>query len=203
LGQDNRYTIVRKMGWGLNSSTWLVYDQHSGSYLALKALTGYCTQCIEKGLSRELDVLVRVSLPPHEHCLQLQDSFIIPGKGTSGSHLCLLTSLLAGDLKSTWNAHLPLPLAKRILLHTLRGLAHSHNCSVVHTDLKPDNIFISNVTITSDIENLLQADPSRIHEAEASYDGIVHAAVSQPIPRPSLEEGMTRTYVLGDFGSGA
>ncbi|KAJ7216539.1 kinase-like protein [Mycena pura] len=201
LGQDRRYKIVRKLGWGMNSSTWLVYDQQSQTYLALKALTGHCTQCVQKGLSWELKALTRVSSPPHKHCLQLKDSFTIPGKGSAGSHLCLVTSLLAGDLKSVWGPRLPLPLAKRILLHTLRGLAHAHRSGVVHTDLKPDNIFIGNVMLTGDIDSLLQANSSRRHEAEASYDGIVQAAVSQPLPGPSLEDGMSRTYVLADFGS--
>ncbi|KAJ6612759.1 kinase-like domain-containing protein [Mycena sp. CBHHK59/15] len=111
------------------------------------------------------------------------------------------TSLLAGDLTAAFKAPLPLPLAKRVLLHTLRGLAHTHKCGVVHTDLKPDNIFISNIMSPSDIQALIEADPSRRHEAEASYDGIVHAAVSQPIPGPAMEDAMTRTYVLGDFAS--
>jgi hypothetical protein len=29
IGQDNRYTIVRKLGWGMHSSTWLARDSMS------------------------------------------------------------------------------------------------------------------------------------------------------------------------------
>ncbi|KAJ7457230.1 kinase-like protein [Mycena galericulata] len=202
LGPENRYKIVRKLGWGMNSSIWLVWEQQSKSYLALKILTGNCTQWVEKGMCWEREALLRVSSPPHENCLHLQDSFPSSGKGSSGSHLCLVTQLLANDVKSTWNnVPLPLPLAKRVLLHTLRGLAHAHKCGVVHTDLKPDNIFIANDLTVCDIDALLQADPSRRHEEEASYDGIVRSAVTQPIPGPTMEEGLSRTYVLGDFGS--
>ena len=35
----------------------------------------------------------------------------------------------------------PLPLAKRILLHVLRGIAHAHRSGVAHTNLKQDDIF--------------------------------------------------------------
>ena len=33
IGQDNRYTIVRKLGWGMHSSTWLARDRMSVSQL--------------------------------------------------------------------------------------------------------------------------------------------------------------------------
>ncbi len=49
---------------------------------------------------------------------------------------------------------------------------------------------------------LLESDPSRRHQAEASYDSIVHAVVSQPLPLPTIEEFAKRTFVLGDLGSG-
>lgn len=82
-------------------------------------------------------------------------------------------------------------------------LIHAHKCGVIHTDLKRDNIFIANDMEVGNIEVLLEADPSRRHEEEASYDGILRSVVSQPIPGPTMEEGMACTYVLGDFGSGA
>ncbi|KAJ7186812.1 kinase-like domain-containing protein [Mycena filopes] len=173
----------------------------SRTYSALKALTGYNTHFIEKGVAWERDALLRVSSSVHENCLSLNDSFTVLGKGSAGSHLCLVTPLLAGSVMSIWKEGIPLPITKRILHHTLRGLAHAHKCGVVHTDLKPANIFVNHVMSTADIDVLLVADPSRAHETQASYDGIVFSAVSQPLPGPSMDTGMQCTYVLGDFGS--
>jgi hypothetical protein len=48
----------------------------------------------------------------------------------------------------------------------------------------------------SDIDDLLKSDPSRRHPPEESYDGTMQAAVSQPLPIPTLEEAMQRTFVL-------
>ncbi|KAJ7233207.1 hypothetical protein C8J57DRAFT_1532564 [Mycena rebaudengoi] len=104
LGTDARYTIF-------------VYDKE-----AISPSRGHCTQ---KGSSK-----LSPAYPPLSMCLQLKDSFTIPGKGSAASHLCLVTSLLAGDLRSAWGPHLPLPLAKRVLFHALRGLAHSHRSGV-------------------------------------------------------------------------
>jgi serine/threonine protein kinase len=97
----------------------------------------------------------------------------------------------------------PLPLAKRILLHTLRGLAHMHNYGIVHTDLKHDNIMFDAGSLTqADMEALIDGDPPRRHPPEESWDCTVRAAVSQPLPLPSLSDAMTRTYIVSDFGSG-
>lgn len=132
--------------------------------------------------------------------------FFLPGKGSAGRHLCLVTPLFGGDI--TWYARssnllrYPLPLAERILLHTLRALNGLHECGVIHTDIKSDNIFFDTTLSNEDIRMLLESDPSRRHQAEASYDSIVHAVVSQPLPLPTIEEFAKRTFVLGDLGSG-
>ena len=96
----------------------------------------------------------------------------------------------------------PLPLAKRILLHTLRGIAHAHENGVVHTDIKHDNIFLDTTLDKDEIDRLFASDPSKRHPPEISADGVMHAAVSQPLPIPTIEEAMNSTFVLADFGSG-
>ena len=35
VGQDNRYTITRKLGWGMHSSTWLARDSLSAYHRLL------------------------------------------------------------------------------------------------------------------------------------------------------------------------
>jgi len=140
------------------------------------------------------------------YCTRLLSHFIHPGKDQDGNHLCLVTEILGGDVKSLqvgMKSVLPLPLAKRILLHTLRGIAHMHSCDIVHTDLKHDNIMFDAGSLTNDdFAALLEADPPRRHPPEESWDCTVQAAVSQPLPLLSLSEAMKRTYIVSDFGSG-
>ena len=97
---------------------------------------------------------------------------------------------------------LPLPLTKRILLHTLRGIAHAHKSGVVHTDIKPSNIFINSSITQAGIKNLVEWIPSRRHPPNCTPEGPLSAAVSQRLPLPNMEEAMERTFLLGDFGSG-
>lgn len=145
--------------------------------------------------------------PPLDHCLRLVDHFTHPGKAQDGKHLCLVTQLLAGDVRtlqvSMKNNAFPPPLAKRILLHILRGIEYMHRYGVTYTDLKHDNIlFDLGRLTTADVSAIVEADSPRLNPPEESWDSTVQSAVSQPLPLPSsLEDAMTRTYVIADFGS--
>jgi serine/threonine protein kinase len=132
------------------------------------------------------------------------------GKGEDGEHLCLVMDVLGGNVKSLINKDkdqnkgpVPLALAKRILLHTLRGLAYIHGRGIVHTDLKLDNIMFDRGPLTTeDLIEWTTADPPRHNPPEHSADFIVQSAVSQPLPLPSFSDAMNRTYLIGDLGSG-
>lgn len=108
------------------------------------------------------------------------------------------------SLQAILNHHgyLTLPVAKHISLHILRGIAHAHRCGVIHTDIKPDNIFMTSDLSTPQIDAVLGSTPPRRHPPETSLDGDVEVAVSQPLPMVSLEEVGSRPFVLADFGSG-
>ncbi|KAG7089889.1 hypothetical protein E1B28_011523 [Marasmius oreades] len=59
-------------------------------------------------------------------------------------------------LGGNWNhlAPVPLPIAKRTLLDTLRGLHHAHTPDVVHADIGIDNVFIdTGLTTTPAIDD--------------------------------------------------
>ncbi|KAG0703067.1 kinase-like protein [Suillus ampliporus] len=203
IGPDDRYVIYRKLAWGMGSSTWVARDKITNSYVAIKILTGTVTEMIRKRMIRELDTHRQVSSPSNPHCLQLLSDFTIPGKGSSGEHICLVTRILGGHVSKLCEYHsrisLPLPFVKRILLHALRGITHAHSHGVAHTDLRFENIFFDAHVSNSDIDKLLESDPSRRHPPEESYDGMMQAAVSQPLPMPTLQEAMGGTFVLASF----
>jgi len=164
------------------------------------------TDLVEREVACEAIILKLISQQPTSpHCTLLLDSFITSGKGSAGQHSCFSMPVYGGNVKAMMKARttrLPLPLVKRIVLHLLRGIVHTHGRGVVHTDIKPDNILFSTTMTTDDIEAWVVKDPSRRHAPEASHDGIVQTAVSQPLPMISDEEAMRATYVLADFGCG-
>ncbi|KAJ4490068.1 kinase-like domain-containing protein [Lentinula aciculospora] len=183
----------------MNSSTRLAYDTTANDFGAIKALKGHSTEFRKRGRIWELEALQRVAAS--SHCLHLPNEFTHPGKGSAGHHFCLVTSVYGGDVKSLWVQHqnFPLPLSKRILLHTLRGIAYAHSKGVIHTDLEHDNIFFTSLLSR---HGILASDPSRRNPLEASLDGVVSSAVAQPFPIPSLDDAMKCEYLIADFGSG-
>ncbi|KZV87169.1 kinase-like protein [Exidia glandulosa HHB12029] len=207
IGPASRYEIVRKLGWGLTSSTWLARDASTRDFVAVKVLTSEWTKKTRDGEVAEPTVFRTLSNPPSPHCSRLLDEFTEPGIGAPGEHLCLVMPLYGGTVKTLHDApkegrRFPLALSKRIVLHILRGLAHAHKKGVIHTDLKPDNIFFTSGITTEGIEEWLARDPSRYHEPEKSVDCEVQAAISQPLPVISREDAMCANFVVADWGSG-
>ncbi|KAG6875820.1 hypothetical protein C0993_007255, partial [Termitomyces sp. T159_Od127] len=170
------------------------------NYVAIKALKS--SENTRARFSSEFEALQAVTITKTQspHVLQLRGAFNYAGKGNDGNHLCYATTLHGGNVARLDAAgQLPLPLAKRIMLHCLRGIAHMHKHGYIHTDIKFDNILFSCNMSDEEITSLLISDPSRRHDPEDSPDGIVQAAVSQPFPLPSFDEAMERTFLLGDF----
>ncbi|KZT00297.1 kinase-like protein [Laetiporus sulphureus 93-53] len=210
IGPNERYTIMRKLGWGMHSSTWLARDSVENNFVAIKALTGHITSLIPTGQCWEPDALRLVSaLPQSPYCQRYITEFNVPGRvSTDGDHLCIVTPVYGGDVRALGDAlcgekprAFPFRLAKRIILHLLRGLAHAHSRQVIHTDLKHDNIFFTTQMGTEDIERWIAEDPPRHHEPERSQGTIICTAVSQPLPMMPMEEALRATYLLGDFGT--
>ncbi|KAG6884858.1 hypothetical protein C0995_009833 [Termitomyces sp. Mi166 len=148
IGKD-QWVIKRKLGWGMSSSIWLAFDQMAISnswpsfrenyYVAVKALKSSENILAKRGDSFEFEALqaVTVTRIRSPHCLNLLAGCHVKGKGRDGRHLCYITQLQGGNVASLMgNDRFPFPLAKRIILHTLRGIAHMHKRGFIHNRSK-------------------------------------------------------------------
>ena len=178
-------------------------------YVAVKAVSESRTlQILTARLGGfESDALFEVSRPPGSpHCLPLLDSFLETSRvQTDGYHMCFVTPLYGGNVLDlsravrTQERVVPYALAKHILLHTLRGIAHAHSRDIIHTDIKADNVFFSTQWQTCDVEAWLSRNPPRHDPPEETPPDTPQMAVSQPLPMISVEAAMSATYVLADF----
>lgn len=178
----------------------------SNKYVAIKVLNGASTEDVLAGRTLEQEAQARLSQPsPYSlHCLVRKSDFVMQGKGSAGRHLCYVMDACGAtvDALQRMQGRFPLPTAKHILRHILRGIAHVHHCGVIHTDIKPDNILTSAVLSTEEVNEILISDPPRRHPTEISIDGEVQVAVSQPLPVSLLDILTSRRFVLSDFGAG-
>lgn len=176
---QDRYRIIRKLGYGSFSTAWLAADLHANCFVAVKVAVAASSdkeESINKG-----GVAVYKSLPPTEnrHIAGLRDSFEL--LGPNGRHACLamepmgpqLSALLErrGEFQDSnlppWERppRFPKQLARRLLRDTLLGLCVLHRHGIVHADLHPGNILaaippLGEPLSDASLERALQQRPS-------------------------------------------
>ncbi|GKZ35249.1 hypothetical protein AbraIFM66950_005843 [Aspergillus brasiliensis] len=160
----NNYQLLVKIGWGSNSTVWLVRDiARHVTYQPLKILKNNNPKRAHH--ERQIEEHIAQQTPSHRGCPVIRtylDSFEVTGP--ISKHLCLAYEPAREPLwlyqRRFGGGRFTLPMAKAYILIILAGLDYLHSvCRVVHTDLKLDNILI-----TFKSENIL---PRFVKEQEA------------------------------------
>ncbi|XP_065067348.1 SRSF protein kinase 3-like isoform X2 [Rhopilema esculentum] len=185
---NDRYHVIRKLGWGHFSTVWLSWDLKMKSFVALKIVKS-ASHYTETAVD-EMKLLQTVHTadpkdPGYPHVVQLLDNFKI--SGIHGTHICMVFEVLGHNLlrmiiKSNYKG-IPLPLVKTIIKQTLEGLNYLHTkCKIIHTDVKPENIL---VCITQDDIQKLASEA-----ASASAAGKVSRSLGGTAPVHVAEKQM-------------
>lgn len=136
---SNRYLVIRKLGYGISSTVWLVLHVNRKKYYAMKVLSAEYG-----GVDGPiLEDVVLHCLRAGEHSgkkftLQLVDRF--GTIGPNGVHICLVSAVMGETLRDFadrfWEGAKqgpPSRLVKRILKQLLLALDYSHGLGIVHT----------------------------------------------------------------------
>ncbi|KAJ7167949.1 kinase-like protein [Mycena filopes] len=202
IGRDQQYTILRQLNWDVDSTTWLARDKIGNGFVAVKTLRNHLT-----GTKSEENTMAQKAMSasppaPSPHYAPLLDEFLMLRPST-GSHLCFVLPVYGGDVGRFAGRKTPLDIwtSKRIILHSLRGLAHMHGRRVIHTDLKSTNVLFCTNLATADIERWIAMDPAQARPPVRTPPfGLMDGNLPQPMPLISEELARRATYVLTDFG---
>ncbi|KAL1925274.1 uncharacterized protein VTP21DRAFT_157 [Calcarisporiella thermophila] len=158
--KDNRYTVVRKLGWGHFSTVWLAKDNEMNRHVALKVVKSaqhYTETAIDEIKLLERIVQANPQAVGRKYVVELLDHF--KHRGPNGVHICMVFEVLGENLLSLIRRYnyrgIPVQLVKQITRQVLLGLDYMHRESgIIHTDLKPENVLIA----IDDVEAVVQTE---------------------------------------------
>mmetsp|Transcript_13420 Transcript_13420/g.53882 ORF Transcript_13420/g.53882 Transcript_13420/m.53882 type:complete len:391 (-) Transcript_13420:1317-2489(-) len=143
---DERYQVLKKLGWGVYSTVWRCFDSDQRRYVALKiqkSAPEYTNSAVN-----EIDILRHIQLvaaddKTESHVVVLLEHFYVAGP--NGNHVCMVFELLGETLlRSLQDAGaFSVQEACSVTRCLLDCLAFLHDrVGIVHTDVKPENVLV-------------------------------------------------------------
>ena len=134
----DHYTLERELGSGGMATVYLARDLKHNRHVAVKVLRPDLAATMGPDrFVREIEVAANLT---HPHILPLFDS------GEADGFLYYVMPYIEGESLRTRlkrDHELPITEAVRILQNVVDALAHAHKHGVVHRDIKPDNVMLS------------------------------------------------------------
>ena len=140
---DGRYAIQQQIGKGTFATVVRAQDTRTGNLVAVKIACN--NETMYKAGTKEMDMLqlLNQSDPDDKkHIIRLLRHFDHKG------HLCLVFENLSADLREVLkkfgrNVGLNLKAIRSYAQQMFLSLSHLKKCQILHADLKPDNILVS------------------------------------------------------------
>jgi len=163
---NERYRVIRKVGWGHFSTVWFCWDSTDQRFVALKIVKA--SENYTESAKDEIKILesfMKTAHPGKKRVIELIDSFQV--KSVNGEHICMVFEALGSNLlqliiESDYQG-LPLNQVRIIIKQVLQGLSYMHDsCSIIHTDIKLENILVE--MTSTEMQDMAKKVMMRIRE---------------------------------------
>src|SRR5262249_8398536 len=134
------YKLERLLGRGTTGSVYLAVDERDGARVAIKVVSAAIADDPKSSamVEREAELLRRLD---HPNIVPLYDL------GRADERLYLVMEYVPGPdalhLHEARGGRLPIGRAVDLVCQTLDALVHAHGAGVVHRDVKPNNLLVT------------------------------------------------------------
>ncbi len=153
---DGRYLLRKPVGSGGFATVWLAIDRESREDVAVRVMHG------ELGRSESATERFKRGIRKMRHLEHPNIARILDGPSTEDCwHYCTLPYFAKGDLRSSvLKGTFSFQKRLNILLGAASGVSHAHGHSLIHRDISPWNILISEEEdgVMTDFDLVLAAD---------------------------------------------
>ncbi len=139
-----RYQLMKRLGEGSYGVVVSARDKLTNKKVAIKKIVDVIEEAQDaKRVLRELKLLKHFRL--HENIISIKDILLSPAPKDAFKDIYVVTDLMDTDLHRIIRS--PQPLSddhcRYFLYQILRGLKYMHSASVIHRDLKPNNLLVN------------------------------------------------------------
>lgn len=155
------YTFVEKLGQGAYATVYKAHHETNGGDFAVKVISRekISSTKLHQNLEQEISIMKRIT---HENVVRLFGTF------TSKNNIYLVLEYCGGgdlQLFIRKNKRLEEPVARRFLIQLARGLHYLHSEDIIHRDIKPQNLLLSESSSNAVIKFADFGFAKHLHEA--------------------------------------
>ncbi len=188
---DKRYRILSPLGEGGMGTVFLGEHIRIGRQVAIKVLNPQLADS-DDFLERFEREAIAAGRLDHPNCVPVTDSGHLED-GTAYLIMELVSGRSLGSLLDD-ESQIPPIRALRIIRHTLRGLGHAHDVGIVHRDIKPDNIMLSQREHDDEFARVLDFGIAKLRDDE-SRDNAALTQAGMAVGTPAY---LSPEQALGD-----
>ncbi|POS70473.1 serine/threonine-protein kinase prp4 [Diaporthe helianthi] len=197
---NGRYQIQSSLGKGMFSGVARAVDITTKKLIAIKIMRN--NDALKKGGFTEIAILQKLNSADQEnrkHIVKFERSFEHKG------HLCMAFENLSLNLREVLkkfgnNVGINLHATKAYAYQIFLALAHMRKCSIIHADLKPDNILVNeqrNVLKICDLGTAIDRT-----DAATAHHEITPYLVSRFYRAPEIILGLPNDYAIDMWSIG-
>ena len=186
---------MKRLGAGAFAQVWQCKDLKTSGQVAVKVLKS--DSFVREMGEEEADLLQKLVKSGKEELLKILDQFW--KNGPNGRHLCLVTELCGPCLLDVLPENgMCLSNVKQVVGQVLTGLDFLHSMGIIHTDVKLENVLLSNNASSTNFSSAVESIKVKL----ADFSGALQVGEISPAIIGTSEYRAPELLLEAPYGTG-